>query len=521
MLVSKKHKKVILNLRDPDRVLNFIPTAKTVQLNGKTYIAVPHKFEETKLLRNLGFDVPDPILTRYNWPGRYSPLEAQRTTAAMLTMEARAYCLNGLGSGKSLASLWSYDFLRSEKLARKALIIAPLSTLERTWADHIFEHFPHLRYSVVHGSNKALRKKQLARHADVYIINHDGVKVLLAELQARDDIDCIIVDELAQVARNASTDRWKSLNILVTGRKWVWGLTGGPTPNEPTDAWAQCRLITPWTVPKYFSHFRDKTMRQLTNYKWEAREDALETVYQAMQPAVRFSREDCVDLPPVTFETREIDLTPDQKRAWKSMWDQLHAEYQGGAITAVNEAVKLSKLTQIVSGAAIGEDGNAVILNPSTRLAELDNLLDEAPAKIIVFCPFRAPLGVIQRHLAKRTSVEVIHGGVSKTQRDQIFGAFQSQANPRVLVAQPAAMSHGLTLTAASVIVWYAPITSAETYDQANARISRPGQTRNQLIVHIQSTPLEAKMYRKLQDKISLQGTLLEMFRSQTARSAA
>jgi SNF2 family DNA or RNA helicase len=274
-------------------------------------------------------------------------------------------------------------------------------------------------------------------------------------------------------------------------------------------------------VPKYFSHFRDKTMRQLTNYKWEAREDALETVYQAMQPAVRFSREDCVDLPPVTFETREIDLTPDQKRAWKSMWDQLHAEYQGGAITAVNEAVKLSKLTQIVSGAAIGEDGNAVILNPSTRLAELDNLLDEAPAKIIVFCPFRAPLGVIQRHLAKRTSVEVIHGGVSKTQRDQIFGAFQSQANPRVLVAQPAAMSHGLTLTAASVIVWYAPITSAETYDQANARISRPGQTRNQLIVHIQSTPLEAKMYRKLQDKISLQGTLLEMFRSQTARSAA
>jgi SNF2 family DNA or RNA helicase len=111
----------------------------------------------------------------------------------------------------------------------------------------------------------------------------------------------------------------------------------------------------------------------------------------------------------------------------------------------------------------------------------------------------------------------MIFGEVSKTDRDRILGAFQKDTDPQVLIAQPAAMSHGLTLTAASVIVWFAPITSAETYEQANARITRPGQKHNQLIVNIQGTRLEARMYDRLKKKVSLQGALLEMFREQSS----
>ena len=110
----------------------------------------------------------------------------------------------------------------------------------------------------------------------------------------------------------------------------------------------------------------------------------------------------------------------------------------------------------------------------------------------------------------------MIYGEVGKSERDRILAAFQKSTHPQVLVAQPGTMSHGLTLTAASVIVWFAPITSAEIYEQANARITRPGQRHSQLIIRIQGSPLEARMYNRLHHKLSMQGTLLAMFKEKT-----
>jgi hypothetical protein len=95
----------------------------------------------------------------------------------------------------------------------------------------------------------------------------------------------------------------------------VWGLTGTPTPNAPTDAWAQCKLISPTRVPKYWGAFRDQVMKQQGPFKWVPRDSALEITKQAMQPSIRFSREDCIDLPPTMYQTREVALTHEQKNA--------------------------------------------------------------------------------------------------------------------------------------------------------------------------------------------------------------
>ena len=109
-------------------------------------------------------------------------------------------------------------------------------------------------------------------------------------------------------------------------------------------------------------------------------------------------------------------------------------------------------------------------------------------------------------------NVAQVSGETPKGRRDQIFINFQNAAMPRVLVAHPKCMSHGLTLTAANTIVWYSPSNSLETYEQACARITRPGQLLKQLIVHLTGTAVESKLYRRLQQKASLQGALLEMF---------
>lgn len=515
MIVNQKHRVLVLHLRDPSLATNVIPHAKPLRHKGRELTVVPHRLPEYRLLKNLGLNPPHPVDHYYDWPGQYQPLAAQRETVRFLTSHQRAYCLSGMGTGKTLASLWAFDFLKQQQEVNKLLVVAPLSTLERTWGDELFTHFPHLEFAVLHGTAERRRTILANRSPDVYIINHDGVKILADDLKQRPDIDMVIIDELAQVARNAQTDRWKSLRALLTGRKWAWGMTGTPTPNAPTDAWAQARLITPSTVPAYFTHFRDATMRQTAAYAWVIRDEANDVVHRAMQPAIRYKRDDCIDLPPVVYETRQVALTKDQQGVYDSMLAKLYAEYQGGEITAVNEAVKTMKLVQIACGAAYDANGNTIVIPPKARVQALLDIIEEAASKVIVFVPFKSALRALHGEVAKHTTAEMIYGEVSKKDRDRILGDFQHGEHPQVLIAQPAAMSHGLTLTAASVIVWFAPITSAETYEQANARITRPGQKHNQLIVHIQGTALESRMYNRLSKKVNMQGTLLDLFREQ------
>lgn len=520
MLIHKEKKAVVLRLKNPSRVTTVIPTAIEVDHKGQRLVAVPHRPDETRVLRNLGFEVPDPMPMHYAFPkvsGRHEPFAAQRDTATFLSMHSRAFCLNGMGTGKTNSALWAYDYMRRTKIVNKVLVVCPLSTMERTWADSVFNTFPHLDAVVLHGTRDK-RIKLLKEDVHIYIINIDGLATIKDELAKRPDIDLIVIDELA-LARNSSTERWKTLNTICNkqGNRRVWGMTGSPTPNAPTDAWAQCKLVTPdnTNVPKYFSAFRDRVMRQITQFKWAARPEANDVIYQMMQPAIRFSLDDCTDLPEQMFITREVELTPEQKKAYKDMLSKLATEYAGGQILAVNEAIKANKLIQIACGVAYGTGGEEVVIPSKPRMDVLKEIIEESEGKVIVFVPLTGALESVATELRKDWSVEVVHGGTSKSQRDQIFSDFQRGFDPRVLVANAATMSHGLTLTAATTIVWYAPVHSNEIYEQACARVRRPGQTKTTVIVHIAGSDVERRVYKRLQDKQSMQGLLLDMMKEQ------
>lgn len=518
MLILKNKKAVIFKLRNPKKITTVIPTAKCISKSNYTLVAVPHKPDETRLLRNLGFNVPDPMLIHYDWPkanGRFEPFHVQRVTASFLVMHPRAFCLNSMGTGKTNAALWAYDYLRRCKQVNKALVVCPLSTMERTWADAVFSTFPHLDFAVLHGTRDK-RLKLLASNAHIYIVNFDGVAAIATEMAKRPDIDLIIIDELA-VVRNHNTTRWKVLDTICNKQfdRRVWGMTGSPTPNAPTDAWAQCRLVTPKNpdVPRYFSRFRDMVMRQVTNFKWVARPEANEIIYKMMQPAIRFSLDDCTDLPPQIFITRDVEMTKEQDKAYKDMFNKLCVEMAQGQILAVNEAVKANKLIQIACGAAYDVDGNTIIIPNHNRIEAVKELIEESEGKVVVFVPFTGALEHLAAELGKYWSVEVVHGQTSKNDRDRIFKAFQTLEDPRVLVANAAAMSHGLTLTAATTVIWYAPVYSNEVYEQACARVRRPGQTRTTVIVHIAGSDIERRVYRRLQEKQTMQGLLLDMMK--------
>jgi SNF2 family DNA or RNA helicase len=515
MIVLPNKRALIVKTRTPDQLLTLIPTARAITLKGQKFVAIPHRLDETRVLTNLGMTPPSPIRYHYKWSGSYMPFRAQMDTAEFLTLHPRSYVLSEMGTGKTMSILWAFDYLRNISKLNKMLVVCPLSTMERTWADEVWKHFPHLNAVVLHGTRDK-RLKLLDTDAHIYIVNHDGAEIILDALKDRPDIDIVVPDEVAQAARNAQTARWKVLNSIINkqhdGTRWCWGATGTPTPNGPTDAWAQCRLITPATVPPYFGRFKDTVMKQVTSFLWVPRANATETVYSVMRPAIRFNRSECVDLPPCVFQTRHVALTVAQEKAYKSMLGRLQAEIAGGQVIAVNEAVKTGKLVQIACGVAYDNKGDEVTVGAEPRLSAVKEIVGEAEGKVIVFVPFVSAVGYVAESLRKDGHrVECIYGEVSKKERDRIFGEFQSDDTLRVIVAQPAAMSHGLTLTAANTVIWYAPIFSNDIYDQACARITRPGQTKAQLIVNIEGTPIEQQMYTRLRNKQKVQGLLLSM----------
>ncbi len=524
VLETNKHKEARAR-----QLASLIPGAKVkwVEQRSKWWLVVPHTVEACEILRNCGVhNIPSPIKYYYDWPRSHkieNPFDAQKETASFLTLNRRAHVHNELGTGKSLATLWAWDYLNREGLANKLLIIAPLSTVDRAWGDEVFENFVARDAVVVYGP-KDKRLKLLEQDVDIYIINHDGLKVsgIVEALAERPDIDTIVIDELSQAAKNAQSQRWKAYNKVINGQgiaRRAWGLTGTPIPNTVVDAYAQAKLITPEKMRGItFTRFKNTVMYQSGPYAWYPRADAIDTVFRTLQPAIRFKRDECMDLPPTTFTARHVELGKKQEKAYKQMVDELVADVENdgevATVQAVNEAVKLSKLVQIACGVVYDSEGNEVDLEDNNRTKLVREIIEEAEGKVIVFVPYRSALNKVAKDLESHNyDVGIIHGGISKTERDETFHKFQKSDKVKVLVAQPYAMSHGLTLTAANTIVWYAPITSADTYEQANGRITRPGQKLHTLIVNIEGTSVERLMYKRLEKKQKIQGTLLELIK--------
>ena len=237
-------------------------------------------------------------------------------------------------------------------------------------------------------------------------------------------------------------------------------------------------------------------------------------MHRVLQPAIRFEKKDCLDLPEVTYTEREAPLTKMQMAFYKMLKTEMLIEAAGEEVSAVNAATKLNKLLQISGGAVYSDNGEVIEFDVSNRLNVVLEVIEEAANKVLVFVPFTHTIELLRAKLEKEgISCDVINGKVPVHRRGEIVTEFQTRKNPHVLLIQPQAASHGLTLTAADTIIWYAPVTSVETYLQANARINRPGQKNAMTIIHIRGSDVEAKLYNMLQNNIDNHQKIIDLYR--------
>jgi SNF2 family DNA or RNA helicase len=258
-------------------------------------------------------------------------------------------------------------------------------------------------------------------------------------------------------------------------------------------------------------------MRRITQFKWVPKPDANDTVHAQMQPSIRYTLDQIKELPPTVYVDRDVQLSAEATTAYKTLFDKMRLSTNAGkSITAVNEGVLQNKLMQVACGYIYTDDGQVHTLDNSGRLAALKETIDETERKVIVFVPYVHALKGVSDYLrGKGYDVATVHGETPMGQRNKVFTSFQSAPSPRVIVAHPQCMAHGLTLTEANLIVWYAPVQSLEIYEQANARIVRPGQTHKTIIAHLRGTAVERLAYNRLRLRAKMQGLLLALFRDQ------
>jgi len=475
------------------------PLAKTDRLAG------------TQTTQSNGMSQKSSILTDYNWPGKHKPFAHQKQTSDFLTLNRKAFCFNEQGTGKTASVIWASDYLMNLGVVRRVLVICPLSIMKSAWQQDLFKFAIHRTCDVAHGT-PAQRKKILANNAEFVIINFDGVDIVKEEV-LKGGFDLIVVDE-ASAYKNAQTTRWKTLRDIATQVKGMWMLTGTPAAQSPVDAFGLAKIINPVNTPKFFGEFRDRVMYKVGMYRWLPKADAQQTVHKVLQPAIRFEKSQCLDLPDLTFVERDAPLTAQQNKYYKLLKKQMVINTAGESISAVNAATNINKLLQISGGAVYSDNGEVIEFDVSNRLNVIEEVIEEASHKVLVFVPFTHTIELLRAHLTKAgITCDVINGQVPVNRRHTIIQDFQDTDNVRVLIIQPQAASHGLTLTAANVVVWYAPVTSVETYLQANARINRPGQKNPMTVVHITGSEVEARLYKMLQNNINNHEKIIDLYK--------
>lgn len=501
------NKALLLRLKNPSHVLAAVPDS--AQIDEHT-VAVKWDVDNVHALRDLNIKAPSPIDGRYGWPGQHKPFAHQKETAAFLTLHKRAFCFSEQGTGKTASAIWAADFLLQRKLIRRVLVVCPVSIMDAAWRNDLFSVAMHRRVDIAYGSAEK-RRKIIGGGAEFVIINYDGIDIVQKELAAG-GFDLVIVDEASHY-QNAQTKRWKALAKLITPDTWLWMMTGTPAAQGPTHAYGLAKLVNPQGVPRFFTAFRDRVMYKITQFKWAPKREAVDIVHKALQPAIRFTKAECLDLPDMVYMKREVPMTKQQETYYNKLKKELLMSAAGERVTAQNAAVAMTKLLQISSGSVYTDDHHTLHFDIKSRYSVLKEVIDEASNKVLVFVPYKHTIGLVSEKLrADGITCDVISGDVPAGERADIFRAFQQSPDPRVLVIQPQAAAHGVTLTRADTIVWWGPTASLEIYAQANARIHRQGQTNKCTVVQLVGSPVERRVYSMLDDKIDVHSQIIELY---------
>jgi SNF2 family DNA or RNA helicase len=421
------------------------------------------------------------------------------------------------GTGKSLTAIAAAGALYKAEHINRVLIVAPLSILG-VWREE-FEKFADFNYILVVLTGSSIRKAETLqglnnKNLQVAVVNYESAWRLEKEL-AGWNADLIIADEGHKIkTHNISAS--KAIHRLGAAAKYRLLLTGTPVTNKAVDIFSQYKFLNPAIFGNSFYAFRNRyfDMVGYGNHTPVLKKSMERELTERMHSiAYRATKAECLDLPETTDIIRKVELEPRAMKLYRSLVKESYAELSDGEVTITNVLTKLLRLSQLTGG-FIGSDESSDVEQVSTaKLDVLEDIIDaalEENRKLVIIARFVAELEAICRLLEKRcVNYSLIKGGVKD--RDEQVAQFQNDPDVPVFVGQIATAGLGITLTAASTMVFYSLDYSMSNFEQTKARIHRAGQRMPCIYIYLTAKgTIDEKVLKALKNKANLARTLVD-----------
>lgn len=422
------------------------------------------------------------------------------------------------GLGKTWTVIAEMDHLASQKLVDTVVVVCPKSIVS-VWAEEIETHSTGHTIHLWNGAGFDRLSK--GKGPIWWIINVDAVNRtktshtgfdMVAHILDQSDRSAVVVDE-STIIKNPDSKRTKAVTALGKMARYRRILTGTPVANTPLDIYAQMVFLSPSVFPhsKNFFAFRARyavmggfQMRQVVGYKNQ--EQLAEIVGQH---SFRATKDEYLNLPERTTQKRYVELSKDSWKAYRALVDEVAIELADSQMTIDQVVKKITKLRQLTGG-WIKDDEGVVHRVGKEKFTELEHLLDECRGqKVIIWVAFKHELFAIQDTYPQ---AKVYYGAMTTKARDEARHAFMDRnSGCDIIVIQNETGSMGLTLTAASVVIFYSNPVYPLTKDQSRCRAYRKGQdkpiTEYELIV---KDSVDEAIYNALMNKISLAEAIMD-----------
>ena len=424
-----------------------------------------------------------------------------------------------MGTGKTIVSIAVSGCMYQYGKINRVLVVAPLSILG-VWEEE-FAKFADFPYSlVILKGTVAKKKEQFTKLPEeglqVVVVNYESAWRLEKELLAYNP-NLVIADEAHKLKENRSKQS-QGMQHIGDKAKYKLLLTGTVITNRELDVFSQYRFLNPQIFGTSFYAFRNQyfDMGGYGNHtpifrKWMT-DDFLKKLHSVV---FRVTKAECLDLPEITEEVRTVELEKDAAKIYDSIESDSYAEMNESEVTTANILTRMLRLSQITGG-HLTDDGGVVNAVSSAKLNALSDIIDTAIAedkKIVVMARFVPELDDIQELLEKKKiGYAVIRGGVKDC--DSEIHRFQHDKKCCVFVGQIAAAGLGITLTAASTMVFYSLDYSMSNFEQAKARIHRAGQVEKcHYIYLVCKDTIDSKVLYALRKKINRAKMLVDDYR--------
>ena len=404
-----------------------------------------------------------------------------------------------MGTGKSKVLLDNIAMLYDAGKINGALIVAPKGVVGTWYKQEIPTHLPdHIEnVPVLWQANitKSQSKKlgnlfKTGEELHILIMNVEAFSTQKGVDFARKFLSChntlMTIDESTTI-KNPDAKRTKNICKLAEGVKYKRILTGSPITKSPLDLYKQCEFLYPELLghSSYYTFRTRYAVMKTANFGGRSVQIVvgyrnLEELSQKLKPfSYRVLKDDCLDLPAKTYMKRIIKLTPEQEKIYKQMKHLALAEMEGKTMSTATVLTQLMRLQQINCGHFTADDGTIKDIK-NNRIPELLDTLEEIHGKVVIWAHYQYDVETIVEHLKKEygdNSVVTYYGLTPMSDRQNNIQKFQDkESSVRFLVGTTQTGGYGITLTAASTMIYYSNGYDLEKRQQSEARIDRIGQ---------------------------------------------